>query len=191
MPALIYIHGFLSSPLSHQAQQVKAWLEEHRQDIGYHCPFLSPYPDEARALLEQRVESLLPEPVYLMGSSLGGYWATFLAEKYDLRAVLINPAVRPSMLMPDYIGVDVKNYHTEDSYRLSPEHVEQLRAVDTPTIERKDNYWLMVQTGDETLDYRLAVEKYQGCKQLVEDGGDHSFQAFERWIPESIAFLEN
>lgn len=190
MPALIYIHGFLSSPLSFKAQQVKTWLAEQRPDIQYHCPFLPPYPGEARALLEQLVESLKPEPVYLMGSSLGGYWSTYLAEKYDLRAVLINPAVRPSMLMPEYVGVELQNYHTEDRYTLTPEHIDQLRAVDTPNVERKDNYWLMVQTGDETLDYRLAVDKYQGCRQLVEEGGDHGFQEFDRWIPEVIGFLE-
>lgn len=189
MSALIYIHGFLSSPLSHKAQQVQTWLAENRTDIDYHCPFLPPYPGQARDLLESLVESL-PGPVYLMGSSLGGFWATYLAEKYDLRAVLINPAVKPSMLMPEYVGVELQNYHTDDTYVLSEQHIDELRAVDTPQIQRLDNYWLMAQTGDETLDYRLAVEKYRGCKQLVEEGGDHAFQDFERWIGRTIDFLE-
>jgi len=196
MSALIYIHGFLSSPLSHKAQQVKAWLGENRADIDYHCPFIPPYPGQARDLLENLVESLVesqaeaqPRPVYLMGSSLGGFWATYLAEKYDLRAVLINPAVKPSMLMPEYVGVELQNYHTDDTHVLSERHIDELRAVDTPQIHRLANYWLMAQTGDETLDYRLAVEKYQGCKQLVEEGGDHAFQGFEHWISDAIDFL--
>jgi len=111
MPALIYIHGFLSSPLSHKAQQVGEWLGESRPNIVYHCPMLSAYPGEVQNSLEQLVESLLPEPVYLMGSSMGGFWATYLAEKYDLPAVLINPAVKPTSLMPKYVGLPLKNYN--------------------------------------------------------------------------------
>lgn len=190
MAALIYIHGFLSSPRSIKAVQVDQWLAANRPDIGFHCPFLPAYPAQAQAILEQLVESLLPQPVYLMGSSLGGFWATWLAEKYDLRAVLINPAVKPSMLLPEYLNVTLHNYHTDDTYVLTQTHMAEIRAVDTPTLTRPDNYWLMVQTGDETLDYRLAVAKYQACKQLVEEGGDHGFTDFERHIPAAIAFLE-
>ena len=107
MASLIYIHGFLSSPQSFKAQQVKTWLASHRPDIQYHCPFLPPYPAEAQKILEHWVESL-PRPIYLMGSSLGGYWCSWLVEKYDLRAVLINPAVQPSMLIPEFIGAELK-----------------------------------------------------------------------------------
>ena len=190
MPALIYLHGFLSSPASHKAQQVQAWLEQSRPDLDYHCPLLSPYPQQTQQLLEQLVESLLPEPVYLMGSSLGGYWASYLAEKYDLRALLINPAVQPSLFLPKYIGVELQNYHTDERYLMTEAHAQQLRDVDTPQIKRRDNYWLLVQTGDETLDYRLAVKKYHGCQQHVETGGDHSFQGFENLLPAAIEFLE-
>lgn len=191
MSALIYIHGFLSSPLSQKAQQVKHWLAEQRPDIDYCCPQLNPYPNEVRQELEQRVESCLPGPVYLMGSSMGGFWATYLSEKYRLPAVLINPAVRPYDFMPAYIGVELKNYHTDDCYQLTDEHTEQLRQADVSEISFPQYLWLMVQKGDETLDYRDAVEKYRACKQLVEDGGDHSFQQFERWIPAAIDFLES
>lgn len=189
MPALIYIHGFLSSPRSIKALQVQDWLARHRPEVAYHCPFLPPYPALAQRQLDQLIESLLPEPVYLMGSSLGGYWASWLAEKYDLRAVLINPAVRPSMLMPEYLGVTLKNYHTDDTYQLNSTHIDEIRAVDTPHIRRPQNYWIMLQSGDETLDYRLAVAKYRQCRQLVEAGGDHGFQDFERWIPAALDFL--
>jgi|SRR5690606_17777366 predicted esterase YcpF (UPF0227 family) len=189
MSSLIYIHGFLSSPLSWKAQQVKAWLQQHRPDITYHCPHLTPYPKATCNTLEALVESLLPEPIYLMGSSLGGFWATWLAEKYNLRAVLINPSVRPQDFMPDYLDVDLKSYHTDDYYRLRPQHVDEILTCQV-AVQRAANYWLLVQTGDETLDYRQAVEKYHGCKQVVEPGGDHSFQGFERYIKDSIAFLE-
>jgi predicted esterase YcpF (UPF0227 family) len=189
MAALLYVHGFLSSPLSFKARQTADWLAVNYPDISFHCPQLPPYPAQTRHQLEQMVESLLPQSVYVMGSSLGGFWATWLAEKYNLRAVLINPAVRPQDFMPDYLEVDLKSYHTDDSYRLHAGHLDEIIAVDVP-VTRKSNYWLLVQTGDETLDYRQAVQKYAGCKQTVEEGGDHAFQGFERYLQDCIQFFQ-
>jgi len=193
MSSLIYIHGFLSSPRSHKALQMQQWLAEHYPEIHYFCPFLSAYPDTAQAQLEELVEQKLADgPVYLVGSSMGGFWSTYLAEKYGLRAVLINPAVEPSALLPQYLGKTLNNYHTDDSYVLGPEHIEALQQATATmaTLHKPENYWLLVQTGDETLDYRLAVEKYQACKQTLEVGGDHSFQNFERHIAAAIEFLQ-
>ena len=190
MAALLYIHGFLSSPLSFKAQQTQAWLAANHPEIDYHCPQLSPYPAQTQRLLEDLVESLLPEPVYLMGSSLGGFWATWLAEKYNVRALLINPAVRPQEFMPKYVGIELKSYHTDDIYHLHTRHVDEIESVDVQPC-RLDNYWLLVQTGDETLDYRRAVQKYAGCKQTIEEGGDHSFQGFERYFESGLKFLRS
>lgn len=190
MAALLYIHGFLSSPLSFKAQQTREWLAANYPHIDFHCPQLPPYPAQTQNILESLVENLLPQPLYLMGSSLGGFWASWLAEKYDLRAVLINPAVRPQDFMPSYLEVDLKSYHTDDSYRLNSGHIDEIIAVDIP-ITRKANYWLLVQTGDETLDYRQAVQKYAGCKQTIEEGGDHAFQGFERYLEDSIKFFQH
>lgn len=191
MAALLYIHGFLSSPVSFKARQVEDWLARQRPDIEFHCPHLPPYPAESQRQLESLVESLLPGPVYLMGSSLGGYWATWLAERYALRAVLINPSVRPWDFISEYLAVDLKGYHTDDSYRLEARHVDEIKAVDVPRPSHPENYWLLVQTGDETLDYRQAVAKYRGARQTIEVGGSHAFEGLERYIPELIAFLEN
>lgn len=188
MAALLYIHGFLSSPLSFKAQQTQAWLAANHPEIDYHCPQLSPYPAETRQLLEQLVESLLSQPVYLMGSSLGGFWATWLAEKYNLRALLINPAVSPQKFMPKYLGMELKSYHTDDIYHLQAHHIDDIKLVDVQP-KRLKNYWLLVQIGDETLDYRHAVQKYSGCKQTIEQGGDHAFQGFERYLENGLAFL--
>ena len=188
MAALLYIHGFLSSPLSHKAQQVQHWLAQTHPDIRFYCPQLPPYPAQTQAILQRQVEPLLSGPVYLMGSSLGGFWATWLAETYDLRALLVNPAVRPQAFMPAYLEVDLKGYHTDHSYRLNAGHIDEIIAADVP-VNRHSNYWLLVQTGDETLDYRQAVTKYQGCRQTIEPGGDHSFQGFERYLEPGLAFL--
>ena len=189
MATLLYIHGFLSSPLSFKAQQAARWLSSVHPDIAFYCPQLPPYPAQTQYQLEQLVESLLPQPVYVMGSSLGGFWATWLAEKYNLKAVLINPAVRPQDFMPAYLEVDLKSYHTDDSYRLHAGHITEIIAADIP-ITRPANYWLLLQTGDETLDYRQAVQKYAGCKQTIEEGGDHAFQGFERYLDDCITFFQ-
>jgi uncharacterized protein len=187
MDSLVYLHGFLSSPSSFKAVQLKAWLGHHHPDITYHCPLLTPYPHQTQQQLERLVESLLPQRIFLMGSSLGGFWATWLVEKYDLPALLINPAVKPHDFMPKYLGIELKNFHTEDTYCLSQKHLDEILKVDRVPL-RKDNYWLLLQTGDETLDYRDAVQKYSGCKQTLEQGGDHSFQGIDRYFDDALSF---
>src|SRR5690606_25265061 len=104
-------------------------------------------------------------------------------------AVLVNPAVAPYRLIVDYIDQDLKNYHTDDYHRLNRDDVEALRALETEALQCPANYWLRVQTGDETLDYRIAVDKYRGCRQLIEPGGDHRFQNFQRWLPDILRFF--
>lgn len=190
MPALIYLHGFLSSPESAKATILKSWLSENRPDIEYCCPQLSAYSDETKFCLNNIVENYADAIPMVVGSSLGGYWATWLSESYDLPAVLINPAVKPSIFLPGYVGVELENYYTEERYILRQKDVDDLREVDTPYIKRVENYWLLAQTDDDTLDYRLSVQKYSGCRQLVEEGGNHSFENFERWLPEILNFLE-
>ncbi len=189
MSSLLYIHGFLSSPQSGKVQQLKQWLHDNRPDIGLHCPHLPPYPRRAQMQLEALVEFLRPEPVGLIGSSLGGFWATWLAEKYDLPAVLINPSVAPWEFMPDYLGREITGYHTDDRYCLEPHHIDEVHSAAVPELKHPEHYWLLVQTGDQTLDYRNAVEKYAGCKQTVEPGGSHAFDNFEARIPEIVGFL--
>lgn len=189
MAALLYIHGFLSSPQSFKACLVQQWLAANHREIAYHCPQLTPYPEQTRQQLEQLVESLLPQPVYIIGSSLGGFWASWLVEKYNLRALLINPSVRPYDFMPSCLGVELKSYHSEEKYYLTEQHIAEIKQYDIAP-QRKDNYWLLVQTGDEVLDYRQAVAKYAASKQTLEQGGDHSFQQFERYLQTGLDFLQ-
>lgn len=187
MATLLYIHGFLSSPQSYKAQQIRGWLEQNHPQIDYNCPKLRPYPDECAQILTDII-SRANQPVYLMGSSLGGFWATWCAETYGLSAILINPAVNVLEFLPLYVNKPLSNYHTNEHYRLQSEHIKQMEQYDiSPT--HKENYWVLLQTGDETLDYRLAVAKYAGCRQTVETGGDHSFQGFERYFQEAIIFF--
>jgi predicted esterase YcpF (UPF0227 family) len=187
---VLYIHGFLSSPLSAKAEITRKWLNQNYPDVEFYCPHLPPYPNETQIILEKLVEKLSSDSVYLIGSSLGGFWATYLAEQFNLPAVLINPAVKPQNFMPSYLDIDVKSYHTDECYRLQERHINEIIAADIP-VTRLKNYWLMVQTGDETLDYRQAVEKYSGCKQTIEEGGDHSFQGYENHLESIVGWFEH
>lgn len=171
------------------------WLRENRPDIEYICPSLSSYPSLAIETIRQLMHSCSDRPAranqtMVIGSSLGGYWATWMVAEFGVRAAVINPAVRPSMLKPDFLGIELKSYYSDEIYVLSEKDVNDLKSVYVDTITKPENIWLMAQKGDETCDYRLAVDKYQGCRQLIEEGGDHSFQNYESWISEIINFLE-
>jgi predicted esterase YcpF (UPF0227 family) len=188
MPALVYLHGFLSSPLSIKARQTEAWLKAHRPDISYHCPFISSYPGDARISLEKLLADIPANSIGLVGSSLGGFWATYLAEIYGLRAVLVNPAVRPQDRFAEFVGRTLKSYHSDDEYRLTQADMQELIKTDLAPC-KPARYWVMLQTGDETLDYRQAIEKYEGSRLLVEEGGSHAFDGFEQWLPQLVEFL--
>lgn len=190
MATLIYIHGFLSSPFSAKAQLTQQWLAHHRPDIHFICPQLTPYPDECFQALDQAIIQVA-KPVYLMGSSMGGFWATYFSERYNAKAVLINPAVNVLQLLPAYLNQPLKNYHQDDEYFLTEEHLAALAEYIVPELSQPENYWLLAQKGDEVLDYQLAEKKYAHCQQTLEEGGDHSFQGFDRYIEKALLFFES
>lgn len=190
MPTLLYIHGFLSSPRSAKAQATQSWLRYNRPQWHYQCPFLSPHAEQAKATLDGLAMQLEGEQVYLVGSSLGGFWATYLAELHGFRAVLINPAVQPQARFADLVGQPLKNFHTGEPCVLQKHDIAVMAQCDPPALNDLDLYWLMVQTGDQTLDYSDAVARYRGCRQTVEAGGDHSFVGYESWLAEMVEFFE-
>lgn len=186
--ALIYIHGFNSSPASLKAKQTQKWLELETLGIPFECPALSSEPDKAIKQLQVLIHKL-DQPIGLIGSSMGGYYATWLGEEYDLRSVLINPAVRPYDFMTEYLGENA-NYHTGERYILEQHHIDAVRALDVTSIKTPKNIWVLLQTGDEVLDYHQAETKYAQCSLTIEQGGDHSFQHYERHLPAIIDFLQ-
>jgi predicted esterase YcpF (UPF0227 family) len=173
-PMLIYLHGFNSSPASSKAQLLQARPGAN----DFLAPALPPAPAAAASLL-RRLASEHPQAA-LIGSSLGGYYATWLAESYGLRAVLLNPAVRPYDLLANEVGVQT-NFHTGEQYQFTLQHLAELRALEVDAIT-PERYLLMVETGDEVLDYRDAVARYQGARQHVIEGGDHGFSDFSDYI---------
>ena len=187
-PHLIYLHGFLSSPQSVKAQQTLAYVKAHLPDLPMHVPELPNYPGQAAKLLDDLVSSLGNVPLRFIGSSMGGFLSTFLVERFGGKAVLINPAVRPFELLVDYLGPHVNPY-TDKPFTLTEQHIDELRALDTPSLRKPDSYWALLQTEDETLDYRLAEQKYAGGKLTIEQGGDHSFVGYDRFLPQIFEFL--
>ncbi len=184
----VYLHGFRSSPASAKATQfsaVVAALPVANRPVLV-VPELADRP--ARAL--ERIDAIVRRaaaPVCLVGSSLGGFYATVAAERHRARAVLINPAVRPYDELRAHAGVQV-NLYTRERFEVTPAHFDELRAMRVERITDAARYLLLVQSGDETLDYREAVAFYAGAFQFVQGGGDHAFADFEARIPAILAF---
>jgi uncharacterized protein len=180
---IIYLHGFNSSPQSHKAQLMRAYMAERGLASHFACPALPPLASDAVAQIERRVPA---KNVCFVGSSLGGFYATYLAEKHAARAVLINPAIEPHVGLRAYIGPQ-KNLHTGEPYELTDAHVRQWEALYVPQIT-PSRYLLLVETADEVLDYREALRRYAGAEQIVVQGGDHSLQSFPQHLPRILQF---
>jgi uncharacterized protein len=155
--------------------------------LDYRVPELHHRPKRAIEQIEDAVRGIPVADLTFVGSSLGGFYATVMAEKLDCRAVLLNPAVHPHMHFSRYLGPQ-KNLYTGDAFELTVEHIEELRAMDPAGITRPERYWLFVETGDEVLDYREAVAYYAGALHAVIQGGDHSLTSFPELIPDIAAW---
>ena len=186
---ILYLHGFRSSPLSAKAQQLKQYMEDAGLGDQFCCPQLPISPLAAIALAENTIKQA-DRPVTLVGSSLGGYYAAWLMDQHQLRihhVVLVNPAVNADR-SETFIGTQT-NWHTGESFEFTQKHVAELKALDVPLVRHQERYWLLVETGDEVLDYRLAVAKYSDARQTVLEGGDHSFTRWADYL-EEIAALD-
>ncbi len=188
---LLYIHGFNSSPKSEKGVLTANFLASQFPGVRLLQPQLPSDIDEAAKLLADLTQEACErdEPLRFIGSSLGGFYATWLAETFGGKAALINPAVSPYDLFEEFLGPQ-HNPYTDEHYQVLPEHREALKSYDVEAIANPDRFFVLLQTGDEVLDYRLALDKYHCCRMLIEPGGDHSFVGFERQLPDIAAFLE-
>ncbi len=187
-PHLLYLHGFLSSPQSEKAQQTIAYCDNIGMTGSYTLPFMRGGPRQSINELCTWVEANSDKDLIIIGSSLGGYYAAYLSEKYALPAALINPAVRPFDLLESRIGSH-KNYHTEESHEVTEDHMDELRELFVDEPQHIDKLMILVQTGDETLDYRLALEKYNRSLCIARIGGDHSYANYACDLPQIFDFL--
>lgn len=175
---ILYIHGFGSSGHGHKAMV----LREQMKDSGFIAPTLHSVPELAVSTLCDIIEALQKhEPLYLIGSSLGGYYAIHLAEKYDLPAVLINPAIKPYELLHRALG-HPNNYYDLSTYEWRETHLQMLKHFEV-TDPDPTRYMLLLQAGDEVLNYREAVAKFPDAYAIIEEGGDHGFAEVERHVP--------
>ncbi len=181
---IVYLHGFNSSPQSHKAQLLARYLEARGLGAEYACPALPPLASDAVGEIEKLIKQ--NAQVAFVGSSLGGFYATYLAEKHAAKAVLINPAIDPHVGLRAYLGRQ-QNLHTGEAYELTEAH---LRAWQQLYVRRitPERYLLLVETGDEVLDYRRALARYAGAEQVVIQGGDHSLASFPQHLPRILEF---
>ncbi|WP_342593947.1 YqiA/YcfP family alpha/beta fold hydrolase [Salinicola lusitanus] len=185
--ALLYLHGFNSSSASPKARLVKAACEalarHHERPFACLTPDLSHRPDLALAQAESALEVLGRENTLVVGSSMGGFLATLLAERHGLRAVLINPAVRPARFVADYLGQTLVNEASGERFTIDNSYFDQLTSQQWDRIVQPSRYLLLLGSNDETLDCRDAVRAYAGSRTLIHPGGDHGFEVLQDYLP--------
>ncbi|WP_233882919.1 YqiA/YcfP family alpha/beta fold hydrolase [Paraburkholderia flagellata] len=188
---IVYLHGFRSSPQSFKARLLAARMAELGRRGEWLCPTLPVSPEEAIALAEQEIRAQLKpgERVTLIGSSLGGYFATHLAEKHGWRAALLNPAVVPDRDLSKYLG-EQPLWHGGGSIVVEPRHLEELRALAVARVTQPARYYLMAATGDEVLDYREMLAHYPGVPTHLIEGSDHGISEFADYVDEVIRFCD-
>lgn len=184
---ILYLHGFRSSPLSTKARLIGERLHALGLEQDYLCPQLPASPRQAMDLVLNLLSQQTPQPLTIIGSSLGGYYATWLAEQTGCRAVLLNPAVTPPRDLEQYIGVSTA-YHSAAPFEFKREYIEELHALAVPCITRPERYFLLAATGDEVLDWQEMVAHYPQSRQRIIAGSDHGLTDFDHYIDEVLQF---
>ncbi len=187
---LLYLHGFRSSPRSFKAQRMQAWLAEHRPQLRWWCPQLPPSPREAMALVMDGIKGWPAERSAVLGSSLGGFYATAVAEATGWPAVLINPAVNPARDLAAHIGEQTAFHDPQQHFFFRPGYVDELRALQVPAITRPERYLPIIATGDEVLSWQEMSARYAGTPMRVVPGSDHALSDFDAHLPHLLAFLK-
>lgn len=172
---IIYIHGFGSSGYGGKSTLMREYFRSMGKD--FIAPSLSYIPDLAIATLEELIESY-DENISLVGSSLGGYYSIYLAQKYNLKAVLINPSIKPFVTLEKCLGY-APSFFDDSSFEWKKSHLNMLEKYDISPLTQ-ENFLLLLQKGDETLDYREATEKFAAATLIIEEGGSHSFDGIGR-----------
>ncbi len=178
---ILYLHGFRSSPLSMKARLTGERMAQLGRGAEFLCPQLPASPRLAMELAFGLVAGVPAEELTIVGSSLGGYYATWMAERLGCRAVLLNPAVVPMLDLDQHVGVSTA-YHSDEPFEFKREYIEELRALAVPQISRPERYFLIACTGDEVLDYRDMVAHYAGAKQKVVQGSDHAISEYADYL---------
>ena len=184
---ILYLHGFRSSPRSTKARQLERRLGERGLGARYACPQLAVSPRVAAQEIEALARAVRDEPLAIIGSSLGGYYATWIAERVDCRVVLLNPAVHPDRDLAQHLGVKTV-YHSDEMVEIKAAFLDELVALRTGPITRPERYLLVAATGDEVLDWREMVARYPEAHHRIVEGSDHGLSDFDDYIDDVIDF---
>ena len=185
---LLYLHGFRSSPQSTKARVMAAWVRQHRPDLTWWCPQLPHSPRAAMQMLFDGISQWPAAQTAVIGSSLGGFYATAVAERLDCRAVLLNPAIDPARDLTKHIG-ETTAWHSEERFFFRPEFIDELRAISPGELTKLERYFAVVAKGDEVLSWVEMSSRYRGCKLELLEGSDHALSDFDEHLPEVLGFL--
>ncbi|MDQ9171273.1 YqiA/YcfP family alpha/beta fold hydrolase [Oxalobacteraceae bacterium R-40] len=184
---ILYLHGFRSSPQSFKTCLLAQRMRELGRENEYCCPQLPGSPKEAVALALEVAQQVPSQDLTLIGSSLGGFYAMWLAERLGCRAVLLNPAVNAPRDLASQVGVTT-SYHSNEPFEFKPEYIDELEALGTLQITRPERYFLIAATGDELLDWREMVAQFPSSRQMVIEGSDHGLSDFACYMNQVLAF---
>lgn len=190
MHLFVYLHGFKSSPLSNKAQLTKTAIEQRIQlgeQITWYCPQLPASPREAIEMVRDHIGGQTFSSLSFMGSSLGGYYATYLAEQFPSKVSLLNPAIEPARDLEKYIG-EQKSWHQDEVFHFLPEYIQELQDIYVKDITQVERYFLLAAKGDEVLDWREMVGKYPNAHQLILEGGDHAISDYPNHLNQLMDF---
>lgn len=186
---ILYLHGFKSSPQSSKARLIGRALEAAGRGDDYCCPQLPASPAQAIALALMLAREVPPEQLSVIGSSLGGYYATWIAEQLGCRAVLLNPAVQPPRTLEQYVGISTA-YHSDQPFEFKRSYIDELHALAVPVATQPARYLLIAATGDEVLDWREMQAHYPQSPQIIIDGSDHGLSDFADYLNAVLAFCD-
>lgn len=187
---LLYLHGFRSSPASAKARRMAQWVAEHRPDLQFACPQLPPSPREAMALVEELTGHWPAHSMAVMGSSLGGFYATQVAQQRGCRAVLLNPAVDPARDLAAYIGEQSCWQNPDEHFFFRAEFVDELRQLGVGELAHPERLLAVIAKGDEVLDWREMHSRYAPCRIKLLEGSDHGLADFDDYLDELTDFLK-
>ncbi len=185
---LLYLHGFRSSPHSTKARRMALWIAQHHPELHWLCPQLDVSPRAAMRAVFTLIETWPDDRMAVIGSSLGGFYATVVAERVGCKAVLLNPAVAPARDLSRHVGATTA-WHSGEALEFRPEFVDELRALQPTALTRPERYFCVVAKGDEVLDWREMTAHCAGCRIKLLDGGDHALSDFEQHLPDIAGFL--
>lgn len=188
---LVYLHGFRSSPRSSKAvmtERAVSKLCSSNQSIEWYCPQLHASPKSSMDMVEQYIDQAVADRMVVVGSSLGGFYANYLAEKYGCKAIVLNPAVRAARELAPHVGM-MTAYDSDEPFDFRPEYIDELKALQIDRISNPERYFLVAAKGDELLDWKEMVGFYEGAKQLVLEGSDHGISDYANHLPKVLDFI--